>query len=68
MNDTIKMVQLFFENYELAKDLFIDVNPIMVKYAMNHLKMNVGPCRLPLCETIDLNKEKINKNLKKKNS
>ena len=31
-------------------DLFIEVNPIPVKTAMNLLGLNVGPMRLPLCE------------------
>ncbi len=32
----------------LMNALFIDVNPIPVKEAMNLMGMNVGPCRLPL--------------------
>ena len=35
---------------KLANALFCDVNPIPVKYAMNRMGMQVGPCRLPLCE------------------
>ena len=31
-------------------DLFIEVNPIPVKSAMNMMGLNVGPMRLPLCE------------------
>lgn len=34
----------------LIDALFSDVNPIPIKYAMNYLGKNVGPCRLPLCE------------------
>ncbi len=34
----------------LVKALFCEVNPIPIKEAMNILGMNVGPCRLPLCE------------------
>lgn len=60
-NKTNEAKELFFKNYELTKALFYDVNPIMVKYAMNYLKMNVGPLRLPLCDTLNINKEKINK-------
>ena len=61
-NNEIKEARkLFFENYELAKDLFLDVNPIMIKYAMNYLDMKVGSCRLPLCDTSNINKEKIKK-------
>ena len=31
-------------------DLFLEVNPIPVKAAMNMMGLNVGPMRLPLCE------------------
>lgn len=34
----------------LINDLFMEVNPIPVKTAMNLLGLNVGPLRLPLCE------------------
>ena len=34
----------------LMNDLFIEVNPIPVKSAMNMMGLNVGPMRLPLCE------------------
>lgn len=40
---------------DLIHALFIDVNPIAVKEAMNLTGINAGPCRLPLCE---LDKEK----------
>jgi len=33
---------------DLMNNLFIDVNPIPIKEAMNILGMNVGECRLPL--------------------
>lgn len=35
---------------KLMNDLFIEVNPIPVKAAMNMIGLNVGPMRLPLCE------------------
>ncbi|MGI5895783.1 MAG: 4-hydroxy-tetrahydrodipicolinate synthase [Oscillospiraceae bacterium] len=35
---------------KLMNDMFIDVNPIPVKEAMNLMGMDVGPCRLPLVE------------------
>ena len=34
---------------KLMNDLFIEVNPIPVKSAMNMMGLNVGPMRLPLC-------------------
>lgn len=60
--NTVKLVHSFFEgNIEksreiqlaannLIKSLFIEVNPIPVKAAMNLMGMNVGKCRLPLVE------------------
>ena len=42
---------------KLIKYLFIEVNPIPIKAAMNLLGMNVGKCRLPLVEMSDNNKE-----------
>lgn len=41
----------------LIKALFIEVNPIPVKTAMNLLGMNVGKCRLPLVEMSEKNVE-----------
>ena len=35
---------------KLMNDLFMEVNPIPVKAAMNLMGLNVGPMRLPLCE------------------
>lgn len=40
---------------EVINNLFIEVNPIPVKTAMNMQGLNVGPCRLPLCEMADNN-------------
>ena len=39
---------------ELTNALFMDVNPVPVKAAMNLLGWNAGPCRLPL---VDLTSE-----------
>ena len=41
---------------QLMNDLFLEVNPIPVKTAMNLLGLNVGPMRLPLCEMAEKNK------------
>lgn len=38
---------------DLANKLFLDVNPIPVKEAMNLMGMEVGPCRLPLYKMAD---------------
>lgn len=65
---TAKIVDLCLEgNYKEANviqqqlldtinDLFIEVNPIPVKAAMNHLNFNVGGYRMPLDEMSDKNK------------
>lgn len=50
---------------ELVHALFIDINPIPVKDAMNMMGMEVGPCRLPLC-SLDKNKMDILKACLKK--
>lgn len=49
----------------LADALFIEVNPIPVKAAMNHMGMEVGTLRLPLTEMEDHNKEVLYKEIKK---
>ena len=49
---------------ELINALFIEVNPIPVKEAMNMLGMEAGPCRLPLCEMEDKNREALQKALR----
>ena len=48
----------------LMNSLFIEVNPIPVKEAMNILGMNVGPCRLPLCEMDPKNRAILEERLK----
>ena len=50
---------------ELANALFMDVNPISVKDAMNMMGMEVGECRLPLITMADPLKEKMAAVLKK---
>lgn len=41
---------------KLAQAMFVDVNPIPVKEAVNLIGFNAGPCRLPLIEMDDKNK------------
>jgi 4-hydroxy-tetrahydrodipicolinate synthase len=43
----------------LVKAMFCEVNPIPVKEAMNILGWNVGPCRLPLCDMVSSNHDKV---------
>lgn len=47
-------------NYmDFIDDLFIEVNPIPVKCAMNTLGLEAGPLRLPLCDMAPANFEKL---------
>lgn len=48
---------------ELIKALFVEVNPIPVKEAMNLMGMNVGKCRMPLVDMNDNNKQVLIKAL-----
>jgi len=50
---------------ELMNDMFIDVNPIPVKEAMNMMGMEVGPCRLPLVELSDAARAHLADTMKK---
>ena len=44
---------------DLINKLFIEVNPIPVKTAMNMMGYNAGNLRLPLCEMEEKNKEAL---------
>lgn len=69
--DTHNMVKSFLDgDIETAKNLqlkmkplidalFIEVNPIPVKEAMNILGMEVGPCRLPLSAMGEENRKRL---------
>jgi 4-hydroxy-tetrahydrodipicolinate synthase len=48
---------------DLIKNLFIEVNPIPVKTALNLMGMNAGPLRLPLTEMDGANAEKLKKSM-----
>ncbi len=52
---------------DLIHAIFIDVNPIPVKEAMNLMGLNVGPCRLPLYKLNEKKLEIIKSCLKKHN-
>ena len=45
--------------HPLSRDLFLEVNPIPVKTAMNLMGMEVGGFRMPLCEMSPANAEKL---------
>lgn len=56
-NDEAKKLQLKMNG--LINTLFIEVNPIPVKTAMNLMGMNAGELRLPLCEMTQTNLETL---------
>ena len=64
-NDIETSKQLQFRFLDLIKSLFIEVNPIPVKEAMNILKYDVGSCRLPLSSMSTKNKKILKNSLQK---
>ncbi|NLM85045.1 MAG: 4-hydroxy-tetrahydrodipicolinate synthase [Clostridiales bacterium] len=60
-----KGAELQLKYLELMDRLFIEVNPIPVKAAMNLMGMDVGECRLPLCDMDPANYEKLKATLRK---
>lgn len=48
---------------QLMNDLFLEVNPIPVKAAMNMMGLDVGPMRLPLCEMGEANAATLRRTL-----
>lgn len=50
---------------DLVKSLFIEVNPIPIKEAMNMLGFRVGKCRLPLTNMSEKNAEILRNSLRK---
>jgi len=49
--------------FDLIDKLFIEVNPMPVKAAMNLMGMDVGEPRMPLCELAPENLEKLKKSM-----
>ena len=47
-NNFAEATKLQIEYLDLINSLFIEVNPIPVKEALNMMGVNVGPCRMPL--------------------
>lgn len=58
-----KNTDLFFKHLNLMNTLFLDVNPIMIKEAMNYIGFNVGNVRLPLYPTSEKNIIKLKKEI-----
>lgn len=57
--------ELQLKMYDLIKALFIEVNPIPVKTAMNILGFDVGELRMPLCEMEEKNEAVLRAELEK---
>lgn len=57
--NTTKACEMQLHYLKLIKALFMEVNPISVKTAMNLMGMNVGNLRLPLSEMEGANLEKL---------
>lgn len=57
--------KLQYENAELMKALFMDVNPIPVKEALNMMGYACGPCRMPLAPLSEAAHEKLAAVMKK---
>ncbi len=64
-NNYAEATKLQIEYLDLINNLFIEVNPIPVKEAMNMMGVNAGPCRMPLYEMSDANKAVLKASLEK---
>lgn len=58
-------IKMQLDVIDLIDELFREVNPIPVKYALNLMGYNYGKPRLPLIELSDVNKEKLKEIMKK---
>lgn len=61
--DTKLATKMQLDLLDFVNDLFIEVNPIPVKEALNLMGMKVGGYRLPLCEMAEGNREKLKKSM-----
>lgn len=66
-NNFAEATKLQIEYLDLINSLFIEVNPIPVKEAMNIMGKNAGPCRMPLYPMADQNRDKLRAVLAKHN-
>lgn len=62
--DYVRAAALQLKYLDLINNLFIEVNPIPVKEAMNLMGMEVGGYRLPLCEMEEKNRETLRASMK----
>ena len=61
--ETARSIQ--YAHTELMKALFMDVNPIPVKEALNMMGYACGPCRMPLAPLSEAAREKLAAVMKK---
>ena len=59
-----KAEEMHYKLLDLVKAMFIETNPIPVKTAMGLMKMMDPEIRLPLCEMMPENREKLVKALR----
>lgn len=64
-NNFAEAAKLQIEYLDLINNLFIEVNPIPVKAAVNMMGMDAGPCRLPLCEMSEEHKAVLQASMKR---
>ncbi|WP_298483757.1 4-hydroxy-tetrahydrodipicolinate synthase [uncultured Ruminococcus sp.] len=62
-NNFAAATELQLKYLRLINDLFMEVNPIPVKDAMNQMGMPAGPCRMPLCDMTDEHKAAMRETL-----
>ena len=65
--NTIKALDMQLKSLSLINNLFSEVNPIPVKYALKLIGFDFGKPRLPLVELSDKNKSIIEEEMKKLN-
>jgi 4-hydroxy-tetrahydrodipicolinate synthase len=62
--DVKESERLFLKAIPLLDALGIEVNPVPVKAAMNLMGMDVGGCRMPLCDMLPKNADILRKAMK----
>lgn len=64
-NNFAEATKLQIKYLDLINNLFIEVNPIPVKEAVNMIGFNAGSCRLPLCDMTDEHKAVLRASLER---
>lgn len=64
-NNFAEATKLQIKYLDLINNLFIEVNPIPVKEAVNMMGVKAGSCRLPLCDMTDEHKAVLRASLEK---